>query len=263
MALNNHDEARVREYLLGQLSEPEQEKLEERLMVEDELFDEFEVSKDLLVEEYCAGGLESAERHFFEEHFLRSVEGQQRREFVLAMNCLPASQPQTDDESDPAPAPMFRVDPPPTFFERLKTFVRTQPSVLATVTSMVLVVAVVFAVIRFRSRPAGQTFPTTLESYSLNRAEGDGPTRIKLPPNTAFLKLRLQLSKPIAPGTRFKAELDDRINTKAIDIVESDNESATVLIPADLISHRQYAVKLTVTNPDGTEQQRSYRFVVE
>ena len=162
------------------------------------------------------------------------------------------------------PAPVPQADPPPPLFARLKTFFRTQPSALATVTSLVLVVAVLFAVTRLRSRPAGQTIATTLESYGLNRSqEGVQPTRIKLEPNTAFLKLRLQLSKPVASGTRYKAELDDRLNTKPIEVVESDSDSATVLIPADLVSRGQYAVKLSITNPDGSEQLRSYRFVVD
>ena len=72
MALNNHDQAQIREYLLGKLTEAEQEKIEERLMLEDEFFDEFEVSKDELVEEYCAGELGQAERKWFEEHQVKT-----------------------------------------------------------------------------------------------------------------------------------------------------------------------------------------------
>ena len=121
MALNNQDQAQIRQYLLGKLSEAEQEKIEERLMVEDELLDEFEASKDELVEEYCAGDLEHAERDWFESHYLASAEGRQRQAFALTMDYY-----MKRHASNPAPR---TVTPPPspTFFERFATFVRTNP----------------------------------------------------------------------------------------------------------------------------------------
>src|SRR5689334_21873562 len=119
MALNNHHQGQLREYLLGKLSDAEQEKIEARLMVEDQLFDEFEASKDELVEEYCAGELGTTERQFFEEHYLRSVEGQERRACVLAMDCLQSRQPVTIDEWTPLPLPVHPPDPRPGIFQQL------------------------------------------------------------------------------------------------------------------------------------------------
>ncbi|HEX6729842.1 MAG TPA: hypothetical protein VF074_07515 [Pyrinomonadaceae bacterium] len=84
MALNTNDETSIRPYLLGQLSVEEQNKLEERLMVEDDLFQEFEVSKVELVEDYCAGELDPTEREWLEQHFLDSPEGKHQRSLALA-----------------------------------------------------------------------------------------------------------------------------------------------------------------------------------
>ena len=72
MALNNHDEARIRDYLLGHLSDEEQEKIEERLMTEDDLFEELEISKGELIEEYRAGELSRNDHEWFAEHYLAS-----------------------------------------------------------------------------------------------------------------------------------------------------------------------------------------------
>jgi hypothetical protein len=253
MALNNHDQAQLREYLLGKLTEPEQEKIEERLMIEDDFFEEFEVSKDELVDEYCAGTLENAERQWFEEHFLVTEEGRQRRAFALAMDCL----------QHPQSVPVSVV-PQPSFFAQLAALFKRQPWAIATVASLVLVVGVVFVATRSRSRSQGQTFAATLGSQNLVRGEqGVLPAKIKLPPDTSTLKLRVQLPKAAVPGTRYKAELDDRLNKKSIDIVELDPESVTVVIPTDMVSRGQYAVKLTITTPDGNEQERSYRFDVQ
>lgn len=259
MALSNHDQARIREYLLGKLDEAEQEQIEERLMVEDELFQELEASKDELVEEYCAGELDQAERRWFEEHFLASREGQERRAFVLAMDCLQKPRPATIGETN-RERDIKRVTP----FQRFKALFKSQQWAMATVAAVVLVVGMVFLVTRLRSRGEGQTFAATITSHDLTRGEqAPLPTRINLPPNTSVLRLRLQFTKPAAAGTRYQAELDDRVNRKPIDIVESDPESVTVALPAAMIPRGQYAVKLSIVTVDGNEQQRSYRFTIE
>lgn len=255
MALNNQDQAQIREYLLGKLTEAEQEKIEERLMLDDELFGEFEVSKDELVEEYCAGELGQAERQWFEEHFLASEEGRQRRAFTVAMDCL--HQPVAIEEPQPE-----LHDKPPTVFERLAAFFKTQPWAIATVAS-VIVLAVVFGGMRFRSRDGGQTFNATLTASALNRSGGGPlPEKLHLPPNTNKLQLRLELPKPAA-GAHYKAELDDRVKTKPVDIVTSDSQSVTVVIPTDLIPRGEYRIQLTTTPPDGSTQELSYLFNVD
>ena len=58
MALNEHDQARIRDYLLGHLSDEEQEKIEERLMTEDALFEELEISKYQLNPQFKADKFE-------------------------------------------------------------------------------------------------------------------------------------------------------------------------------------------------------------
>ena len=99
MALTNHDQAKIRQYLLGHLSDEEQQKLEERLILEDDLFEELEISKGELVEEYCAGELPEKEHHWFALHYLASPEGRQRHTFTVALNCL----------KRPVPAPKRRL----------------------------------------------------------------------------------------------------------------------------------------------------------
>ena len=258
MALSNHDQAQIRGYLLGKLNEAEQERIEDRLMVEDELSDELEASKDDLVEEYCAGELNQADRRWFEEHFLATPEGQQRHLFVLTMDCLQETRVPVRAE------PKVDVDPRPSFLQRLAILFKTQKWAMGTVASLVLLVGAVFVITSRRPGSEGQTFSATLASPNLTRgAEAPVPTRVNLPPNTAVLKLRLQFSKPAAVGTRYKAELDDRVNRKPIDIVASDSESVTVVIPTTMISPGQYAVKLLITFPDGNEQERSYRFTID
>src|ERR1051325_10287416 len=88
MALNDHDQARIREYLLDKLSDDEREKIEERLMVEDALFEELEILKGELVEEYREGELTGSDRKSFEDGFLSSQDGRQRQLFAVAIDTL-------------------------------------------------------------------------------------------------------------------------------------------------------------------------------
>jgi hypothetical protein len=255
MALNNHDQAQIRQYLLGKLSEAEQEKIEERLMVEDELFDEFEASKDELVEEYCAGDLGRAERDWFENHYLASTEGRQRQAFALTMDHY-----MRRHASDPAPPPVTPVRL--TLFERFATFVRTQPWAVATATSMVLVVAVAFI---WSRNSQGQIYEATLSSASLKRGgdEVPPPTKIQLPPNTGQVKLHLQLLKPAPAGTTYTATLADQVNTNKVTVESIEPDSVTVSIPRRQLPPAWYMLDLTATTPNRNVQTFSYSFIVE
>jgi hypothetical protein len=256
MALNNHDQAQIRQYLLGKLSEAEQEKIEERLMVDDELFDEFEASKDELVEEYCAGDLGRAERDWFENHYLASTEGRQRQAFTMTMDHYLRRQ-----AADPAPRPVSPVQPP-TFFERFATFVRTQPWAVATATAMVLVVAVAFI---WSRNSQGQIYEATLRFTSLKRGgdEVPPPTKIQLPPNTGQVKFHLQLPKPAAAGTTYTATLSDQVNTNNVTVESIEPDSVTVSIPRRQLSRAWYMLDLTATTPNRNVQTFSYSFIVE
>jgi len=257
MALNNHDQAQIRQYLLGKLSAAEQEKIEERLMVEDELFDELEASKDELVEDYQAGDLARREREWFESHYLASAEGRQRHAYALTMDHL--RQQRADPVYVPAPVPK------PTLFERLRQFATTQPWAFGAVASVILVAVIGFVAIRLTSQSQAQVFEATLTSAAVKRG-GEAPpppTRIQLPPNTTQLKLHLPLPKPAPANTRYTAVLDDRVNTKNVEIVAFESESVTVSIPRKELPRGWYTLELTATNPSGNVQQLSYPFDVE
>jgi len=74
-AQNNsqHDEQRLRAYLLGRCTPEEAEKIELDLLSDDELPDMLAVLEDELTEEYVAGELSVQDSAFFEMHFLSSA----------------------------------------------------------------------------------------------------------------------------------------------------------------------------------------------
>lgn len=241
MALNTNDRDRLREYLLGQLSDDEQQEIEQRLMVEDDLFEEFEISKGELVEEYCAGDLEQKEQEWFEHNYLASAEGSVRYRFALALDSLP--RPAVASEPENA-----------NWRERLQNFFKRQPWTIATIASATAAVVIVGTVFLSRVGPPQTDIYLTLSHSVPNREEGTLPQKITLPSNTRDLKVKLLLPHRAEPGVRYRVVLDDQTNETAVKITEQSGDSVTVAIPRVQLPPGEYALDLYIIKPDGTEQ---------
>lgn len=237
MALSDHDQASIREYLLGRLSEAEQEQIEERLMVEDDLFEELEILKGELIEEYRDGDLTRNERESFESGFLSSPEGRQRQAFAVAVGCL-------GQRSQPEPVGVF---------ERLAAFFRQPQWAVGTVGLATVVIAAIFLV-KFTQQPA-KSIDVTLNSSAVTRSTGDTqhPT-ITIPSDVTELRVSLTLPQPATPGARYRVELDKRPNRTTLQPVGQDANSVSVVIPASEVPPGFYALVIYEIKADGTEQ---------
>ena len=249
MALNNHDQAKIRDYLLGHLTDQEQEQIEERFMTEDDLFQELEISKGELIEEYCANELTKAEQQWFKEHYLCSAEGRERHAFTLALDSLKRSVPAAK-----------RLN----WLERLQAFVKLHSWAVAIATSTALVVIVVGLFIVPRTP---QTLPTsyafTLNSTLSSRSSGDVRSfKVTLNPEIGELRITLQLPQGVARGTDYRVELDDRSETTNLKPVSHDANSVLVVIPTASLREGAYALRLATIKADGTEEPIAgeYRF---
>ena len=243
MALINHDQAKIRQYLLGRLSDEEQQKIEERLMVEDALFEELEITKGELIEEYCSGELNQNEREWFEGHYLASPEGKQRHTFTLALNCL----------KRPIPAPK-RL----TWFERLGIFFKARPWVVATATAaaLLLVIAGAFIPSQFFNTEPQRSLAITLSSGAISRSLTDGQHRkIQPPPDVKQLNIALLLPESAPPATSYRVELDNRREIKALKPITQDTSSVSVVIPTAELPPAFYSLRLFAIKADNQEHQ--------
>lgn len=248
MALNNNDQSRIREFLLGKLSEEEQQKIEERLIVEEDLFNEFEISKGELVEEYCANELTEEEQQWFERHFLASTEGKETYALAEAIGRLQRA----------AFKPARRV----TFADQFKDLFKQHPLIISLGTAGAVVV-IVGAIFLFR--PAGQTMVgPTLASNIINREQGSLPTKVTIPSNASQLKLRLLLAADASASTKYRAELDNKSKVEPVEVVERDREGVWVVIPTSHLPRGEYSLKV-VAITDGMEREipGDYLFNVE
>lgn len=251
MALSNHDQAKIRDYLLGNLGDEEQQQLEERLMTEDALFEELEIAKGELIEEYRGGELTPKEHRWFELNYLASPEGKHSYSFIAALECL----------ERPAPAPQ-----PVSLRERFLSFIKTPGWALPTAATAVL--AVVIAMVLIGRMTPQTSFAVTLTNSALSRGTGDDnslPVKITLPANAGEVKASLPLPKTFPPQTSFRALLDNRTEKTPVKVDAHTDKIVTVVIPAKQLPHGEYALELTAILVDGKEEAipGDYRFVID
>src|SRR5215213_1598388 len=241
MASTNHDQERIRDYLLGHLSDDEQQKIEERLMTEDALFDELEVSKGELIEEYCANELAQSERQWFRENYLASDEGRQRHALALALDSLKRSRP--------APQPL-------PWFERLRALFKTQPWAVAAATStaLVMIVAGLFIYNRTAATPPA-SYAFNLNSTVSHRSTGGAQyPQVPLSPETGELRITLQLPEDVTDRNSYRVTLDDRRQITSFEETSHDRNSVLVVVPTKSLREGLYSLKLYAIKDDGTEQ---------
>jgi CHAT domain-containing protein/Tfp pilus assembly protein PilF len=71
-------EEQIRIYLLGEVTEDERQKFEERLMIDDELVDQLVLIEDELIDDYVLGTLSERERELFDHNFLTTPDRKQK-----------------------------------------------------------------------------------------------------------------------------------------------------------------------------------------
>jgi len=116
----------MKRYLLGDLAEAQCEQLEERLLTEDEIFQELLLVEDELVNDYVAGELPADDREKFSNHFLCTPERRQKLEFASALRryvseTTAAERLATDN----------KTRQPLTWMQSFLAFVRSQNPVMA------------------------------------------------------------------------------------------------------------------------------------
>ncbi len=105
------EQSKLRKYILKDISDEERSAIEERLLAEDEYFEEVLIAEENLIQDYADGKLDAADRERFEKHFLCSEEKRQKVKFARALRKYV-----NESESQP------EAEKPPRFFDSLKAF---------------------------------------------------------------------------------------------------------------------------------------------
>jgi hypothetical protein len=102
------DDERLAGYLLGRLTEEEQESVEQFYFGGEENIDLLAAAEDDLIDSYVRGELGASERERFEEFFLRSPERRERVETARALDRLLKKTPAAAPQPAPLTHPRFR-----------------------------------------------------------------------------------------------------------------------------------------------------------
>ena len=251
MALSEHDHDITRRYLLGQLTDDEEQKLEERLLSEDDFLQEVELTKDELAQEYVSGELTVKERKWLQENFLASPEGKQKHEFAKTFDHYVRNHRAQRQKSG-------------SFIEWLRNLWRTQPQLLtAASTALVLVIAIGLIGPMIR-RPAPQSVAyLTVMDERVTRSGGPSVEKVKL--SQDVLELKLMLPQAIPPGSPFRIELMSDFVTRTLVSHAQDAQSITVQIPAAELPPGPYIAKVSLLDAKGNPNQiiGRYPFIVE
>ncbi len=106
MTLRPEEQDSIRHYLLGELDDEARRRVEERLLTDDQFFEELCVIEDELTEEYAGGMLEQRAKERFESHFLCTPERRRKLRFSRALTRYVSERPVPQEAPVvPLPAP--------------------------------------------------------------------------------------------------------------------------------------------------------------
>jgi hypothetical protein len=177
----------IRPYLLGLIQQNEQLQIEERLLTDNEFYEELLIAEDDLIDEYLAGELSTLDRRNFEEHFLVTPERERKVRFGRALNKYTA-----DKARQSAPTPQWWSYP--------AAFLSARNAV-ASLALAAAVLLLVFGVSWLAVKNPPQQTPGGPASASIVTAvltpgmarEGGEITRISVTPDKDTIQLRLAL----------------------------------------------------------------------
>jgi anti-sigma-K factor RskA len=250
MGVSEHDHDITRRYLLGQLTDDEEQKLEERLLSEDDFFQQVELTKDELAQEYASGELTTKERKWLQETFLASPEGKQRHEFAKTFDHYLKNHRAQRQKS-------------PSLIERLRTIWNSQPQLLtAASTAAVLVIAIgIYSIMPPTPRSIASLTVTTNAS---TRSTGAAPQSVRIRDYDA-LKLTLRLPQAGSPGAAYRVEVNGDNVTRTFDTHAQDTYSISVEIPTAELQRGLYSATVSTIDANGNAHRLpdNYTFIIE
>ena len=250
MPLIDHDQETAREYLLGKLTDDQQRDFEQRVLGDDEFAEEFEVTKEELVDDYLANQLTDEESEWLRNHFLASPQGKQSLQFATTFHSYVST-------NQTKPAKLSRLESVAALFN-----FRTGPVPAVGALALVLIV---FGGLWFLFRSGPPTYATlTLTNSASTRSAGTEFPRIKL--SEDILRLTLVLPEPEPVGPRYTAEVkNERGEVKVLEGSSQDGQSVILDIPASQLPTGQYAIALYKKTADGSNRRipGGYQFAIE
>jgi len=254
----------IRQYLLGILAQEQAVELEERLLIDSELYEELLIAEDELVDQFLSGELPDAERETVEKHFLRAPGRQEQLLFARTLKkYVSTNEPQA--VKNPG-AQQKTADERRSWLSRL--FPRYPALAFSLAGALVLIIiGGIWLANRISNRRNESQAVWAIElTPGLQRDEG-GIKNFAIPANIDAV--RLQLDLPEGQYQSYEAiilDVDGRsVTTRKNLKAQSANGHQIVLldVEAALLTPGDYRVKLSGLSTSGSlESLGSYPFKV-
>lgn len=248
------DKTELRRYLLGQLTEPDEERLEMRLVFDPAYVEEFDMMVDEITASYVAGQFAGEEKEQVERYFLRAPE--RRKKFLFMSELLDQVGAQQE-----VPAANVRHDRRPGFAERVREFLRS-PQFAPRFAMVAIAVVLLIGGVWWLNRSGG---PTTVNYATLTVpiSEADRSTTapapqiesIKLPADVNQLRLELLLPTPPPQSVTYRADFVPPANVRGLTIAGQDSRAVVIAVPASELKPDRYGVRLFEIHADGQEKR--------
>jgi hypothetical protein len=288
--LNSEIHSLLVRYLLGELSPPERERLEEEYFIHEDTWEALAATENDLIDSYAKGQLPDKERRQFEEYFLRSPRRQQRVEFARNLMDSGLQKDLATQIASPA-APIEELHRPvrlPSNGVRLR--------LLASVAALAIAAFLLWQNYHLRiqigqlqsqqhqasnslpgqqtaiASPAGKQQAPIISvalSPGLFRDSGSGnalaAVRIDSTPSVVLLVLNLERDKNSQYDLVLQTaegRLVERINGISSKPDANGVRNVTVAVPSDLLTTGDYIVRITAPGGSHPEAVDSYAFSV-
>jgi hypothetical protein len=261
----------IRDYLLGRMAQGDLPRLEERILIDGDFYEELTIAEDELIDEYVRGDLGVSDRQSFESHFMSSPKGHEKLRFALALRkhvaTIEVAQSREELRADKVLSKTIEADEPPPKKRTFLTFLPFQnPMVSHALAAVVLlfIVGASWMVWRTGLSPrSGPVFAIELAPSVMTRDIGETPTFV-VPTDRRPVRLQLDLAEDEYPSYEVVLlnangrTLSTKKNLKSQSVGGRPAlfvETETSLAPDD------YWVKLSgVTAGGNSESAASYRF---
>lgn len=270
MAQQFFHDARIRKYLLGDISQEDQERIEQRLLIDEEFGEELSMTRTEMVDAYVAANLSTKEREQFEKHFLSTPEHVQVMEIARAL----AKRLEDRGRELPITSGLSTSPNIPTPY-----YIRHIKAIISLTVGMILLVVgyAVWEIVKQRpsnnrvndpheqqaileneliklNRPATGSALTAFTVVSLNlkpilvRDLGEKRSLV-IPKDPSIFELRLELPNDKYQSYRASLQTDEGVELAVIDALTAktlSNGKVVVLdLPSWLMRPGSYQIKLT------------------
>jgi hypothetical protein len=267
LSSNVEEQQLVRKYLLGILPPDRLAQLEERLLSENELYEELLIAEDELIDQYLSNQLSNSERATFELHFLVTPERQQKIRFARTLKRYVSAAEPKNIAAAASPESPLRI------FARLFSFLQNPivaPSLVAVVLLLVFGSSLVFWSRRAPTQPhieSGNVLRVglTLDTMPFVR-EGGEMKKISIPRGIETVQLKLQL-----PAVNYAAYRAVLLASESSYGWSRENLQPETLggekflsmdLPSESLKRDDYQIKVSGSQGGNYEEIGRYRFRV-